>query len=432
MSSETGTFERWLDQTSDRLNPLLVRETRQWVKSSYFMVSFLLLVGLCWFAAAFEIAVPRAFTGLFFDGPPAMLRPDGRSLFALYYVVLTLSVFLVVPVTAFVGFTREYHEEAIEVLRTTPLSAAKIAWGKLQTALLQMLLYFSAVAPFICLTYLLQGVGLVVVFSALTQIAVGGTALALLGLALGSFARSPGWQAFNLVLLLAGIVLALLLFLAIGLGFSRTPDLGNLIGGAVCSLVISSFVSMTGLAVTINNIRPLPLVRILFIDLLRLKAISSHARALATILRADFPIAGIERHWTPERTEAFPKKFEQAINLALTLERIVNVFPLYADRQRYVTYEAARAPLRELLTAFDELIVEVGWKGLPSPTRCRMHSDGTPPVRDLTLGRINLLEESAARIETACLEIAEHLSQPSGKPRPISQRASGPESSRAG
>lgn len=411
MSSETGSIHRWLDQTSDRLNPLLVRETRQWVNSPYFMVSFLLLVAFCWFAAAFECAVPRAFTGLFFDGPPGMLRPDGKSLFSLYFIVLTLSVFLVVPVTAFVGFTREYREDAIEVLRVTPLSAAQIAWGKLQTALLQMLLYFSAVAPFVCLTYLLQGVGLLAVLSSLILIAVGGTGLAILGLALGSFARSLGWQAVNIVLLLAGIVLALLLFLAIGLGISQAPSVAAYIEGAICSLVIASFVSIFGMGLTISNVRPQsPLWRVAFIDLVKLRAVTSTTRALVKILRNDFPLAGVERAWPPERSEAFPKSYDEAMSLARTLERVVQRFPAFDDRYRYVTYDCAREPLHNLLVAFDALIRELDWScvayGPVFLNRCRMRADGTPPVRDLTPGHIDLLEKSASAIEVVCAELA--------------------------
>lgn len=410
MNSGPPRLDRWLESAGDCLNPLLVRETRQWLKSRSFLITFLLLLGICWFAAMFEATVPRAFTGLFFDGPPAHFRPDARSLFAFYFLLLTLIIFVTVPVTAFFNYSREYASDAIEILRVTPLKSKQIAWGKLQTALLQMGLYFAAVAPFISFTYLLQGIGLLSILFSLMLISIGGTALAVLGLALGSFSRSTGWQVFNMLLLVAGTGIALLIFHSFGMAFSQRGDMTSLMGGTFCLTVFCVTVMAIGMAVTVSNVRPQAgFTRVTFVNFKRLLQIAETGRAFAAILRNEFPIAGSPRNWAPEASAAFPEIHQNAMRLALELERtLFDARPSYGDRNRYLTYPLAREPLRNLLQSFDLILFELWWNdlsvGLLHPRGCRILADGTPVVSEITASLLDSLESSAASIRQFCLD----------------------------
>jgi hypothetical protein len=143
----SGPFTR-LDRWVDRLNPIFVKETRQALKSKQFLIAFLLMLLVSWLISL--VAVASAGQELDFGN-------WGRDLFTCYFVVLAGAILVVVPFTAFRSLVVERDDATYEPLVISTLSPRQIIFGKLQSALLQTFLYYSAIAPFMAFTALLQG-----------------------------------------------------------------------------------------------------------------------------------------------------------------------------------------------------------------------------------------------------------------------------------
>ena len=66
-----------------------------------------------------------------------------------------------VPVGLFRSMTTELTGKTWELLVVTPMKASKIVRGKMGTALLQAAIYLALLAPFLCFTWLLKGIGVI-------------------------------------------------------------------------------------------------------------------------------------------------------------------------------------------------------------------------------------------------------------------------------
>src|SRR5262245_19289753 len=81
-----------IERGSDWLNPILVKETRQSLKSRQFVATFLLMLVASWLISVF---------GILLSGTGAEYHTLGGTFFFAYYVVLAVAVFIVVPFGAF-------------------------------------------------------------------------------------------------------------------------------------------------------------------------------------------------------------------------------------------------------------------------------------------------------------------------------------------
>lgn len=147
MSTVERTFQ-WLERAGDWANPILVKETRQALKSRQFVITFMLLLGSAWIVSAFW---------LLRSGPSLEYEATGRQLFYWFYVVLAVATVLVVPFTAFRSLQSEREFNTYELLNVTTLTPRQIVWGKLFSALVQLFIFYSAITPFIAFASLLQG-----------------------------------------------------------------------------------------------------------------------------------------------------------------------------------------------------------------------------------------------------------------------------------
>ncbi|MEZ6069850.1 MAG: hypothetical protein R3C10_06120 [Pirellulales bacterium] len=95
--SRLDDLERWLERVGDRLNPILVKETRQLLKSKQFTLTFLLLL-LCGWGWTF---VGASMVG------PGIFYAHGRELFFGYFVVLAFPLCVVVPYGAYRSLAAE-------------------------------------------------------------------------------------------------------------------------------------------------------------------------------------------------------------------------------------------------------------------------------------------------------------------------------------
>ncbi len=220
MSTETGTQPQpakqedfWgrlddrMDHLSDYLNPILVKETRQALKSRPFLVTFFLLLTCAWGWSLLAVALQTKNNSF----------QLGRTTLWGYFVVLLIPMVIIVPYTAFRSLAKEREDGTHELLSITTLAARQVVMGKLGSAVMQMIFFYSVLAPCITFTYLLRGVDIVVIGMLLWYTLVISIVLSALGLLLAAAARASQWQMLLSLLLLAGLVIAAICWLNGGL-----------------------------------------------------------------------------------------------------------------------------------------------------------------------------------------------------------------------
>jgi hypothetical protein len=146
----------WLDDRSDWLSPLVVKEVRQVVRAREFNLSF----GAC-LVAGLAIA---------FYGASISLTGDGSTGGWTFVALMTCLAFLglaVVPLGAFNALRRERAEQTLELITLTALSPRRIVVGKLLAQGVKLATLFAAMAPFIAMSFLLGGIDFVTILIAL-------------------------------------------------------------------------------------------------------------------------------------------------------------------------------------------------------------------------------------------------------------------------
>ena len=145
----------WVDRSSQQvatwLNPILIKEARQSLKSRQFLITFFLLLA----ASCFWTIV-----GVVTNAPDVYYVPTGESLLAGYYLILAIPLIGMVPLAAHRSLAAEIDDDTFEMLVITQLSSVRIVMGKLNSAMLQMMVYFAAIVPCLAFSYLLRGVNL--------------------------------------------------------------------------------------------------------------------------------------------------------------------------------------------------------------------------------------------------------------------------------
>ncbi len=141
-------IDQWCERFGDALNPILVKETRQALKSRQFVMTFsvLLFAALGWTVVGSLMMMPQIYTS-----------PSAPWMLTGYYVVLAVPLLMVVPLAAYRSLEGEIDDGTLELLSITTLSPWQIVLGKLASASLQMLLYFVALFPCVAYAYTLRG-----------------------------------------------------------------------------------------------------------------------------------------------------------------------------------------------------------------------------------------------------------------------------------
>ncbi len=198
----------WVEHASDWLNPILVKETRQALKSRQFIVTFLLMLIASWLISVF---------GTLLAGNSLEFSSAGRGLFTAYYVVLALAIFVVVPYSAYRGLLNERDHTTLELLSITSLSPRQLVWGKLWSAMVQVFIYYSAIAPFIAFTSMLQGFDVALVSFALGISILVALCLTMLTLMLAAIPQGRQTQGLMTGLIFFGLLLVIIVI------FSTVP-----------------------------------------------------------------------------------------------------------------------------------------------------------------------------------------------------------------
>jgi hypothetical protein len=139
----------------DLLNPIVVKELRQAVRSRFVsgLLILLLIIQLA-VVAIYVMAIPI----------DAESFSEGRQINSILYGILIFSCILFVPMYAGVRLAWERSETQMDLMYTTTISPGSIVRGKLFGAAAITVLIYSACMPFMTFTYLLRGVDLPMVF----------------------------------------------------------------------------------------------------------------------------------------------------------------------------------------------------------------------------------------------------------------------------
>ncbi len=186
--------DRFLVYTGDWLNPILVKETRQALKSSQFTITFVLVLVACWIATIGVVV---------YIGPRIYYAADGGTLLAWYFAILALPLIVVVPLAAFRSLTAEREDNTYDLLSITSLKPWQIISGKLGSSIAQMAVYFSAITPCLAFTYLLRGVDLPTIAVLLTYAFFWSLGLSMIGILLATLTPQRFVQVFILVVFVA-------------------------------------------------------------------------------------------------------------------------------------------------------------------------------------------------------------------------------------
>ncbi|MEZ6058722.1 MAG: hypothetical protein R3C01_18625 [Planctomycetaceae bacterium] len=239
--------ERW----GDRFHPIVVREVRQALKSSGFTISFMLLLLACWISS-----IALMITG----GESTNLAVLGEEFFAYYFFPLNIALCFVIPSILFQNVVAEFDGQTFEMLAITTLSARSIVFGKLKSASIQMGAFFSAVAPFLCFTVLLEGVSVLGIAMALVVAYLAGLSSCMGAMMLGSLGKQSGWR---IVCLLFSLINGLFMCsVAQGLGTMLSREatsnifLGGICGGAACFSYGFLFYSLLTVGVSVAQFSP--------------------------------------------------------------------------------------------------------------------------------------------------------------------------------
>jgi hypothetical protein len=147
---------RWLDDASDRLSAIAVKEVRQVVRSREFTYAFFASL-----VAAVAIAFFGAADALTGNGT------SGTWTFVALMVCLTLLGLTVVPLGAFNALRTERMEQTLDLITITALSPRRVVTGKLMAQVVKLVTFFAAVAPFMAMSFLLGGIDFITILISL-------------------------------------------------------------------------------------------------------------------------------------------------------------------------------------------------------------------------------------------------------------------------
>jgi ABC-type transport system involved in multi-copper enzyme maturation permease subunit len=190
-----------LSRLGDRLNPLVVKEVRQGLRSRVFWASFGLMLLACLIISMVAYANVRDDGGL---------STHGQGFFLAFFVCLGVVHFFIIPYSAYRSLAREREDETWVLLILTGLGPRRILRGKVASFLVQAGLYASAVGPFLLFSYYLNGIDLPTILLILVLGASWLVFLTLVAVCAATLADGRMGRAFVHLLLLGLLGLSLL------------------------------------------------------------------------------------------------------------------------------------------------------------------------------------------------------------------------------
>ena len=191
----------WLEDKSDWLSPVVVKEVRQMACAREFVsacaASLLAGLGIAFFGAADALAGAGT---------------TGRWTFSALMSCLGILGLLIVPLSAFSAMRVERLEQTLDLVVVTALSPRRIVIGKLFAQCVKLATLFAAMAPFIAMSFLLGGVDFVTIVVSLGILFLWSMWMAAAGLFLSSLFKARAM----LGLVVTGGLVALFVILSAG------------------------------------------------------------------------------------------------------------------------------------------------------------------------------------------------------------------------
>ncbi len=249
----TGWLDRidaWSVRFGDKLNPILVKETRQALKSRQFVITFsvLLFAALAWTIVGSLTMMPQIYT-----------TPSAPRMLIGYYLVLALPMLLVVPLAAYRSLEGEIDDGTLELLSISTLTPWQIVLGKLASAMLQMMLYFVALFPCVAYAYTLRGVDLPTTMLIMAALIVAGILLTIVALFFAPLTRSRTGRITTLLATMAILMAAEwgLAFLMIGMILYGNPlTTGQLYFTVTATILLAAAIGHLLLTATAAQLTP--------------------------------------------------------------------------------------------------------------------------------------------------------------------------------
>lgn len=195
------------ERLTDRLNPILVKEVRQSLRGRYFRVSFWITLSLATVVGMTVLLVRFA------NQDDLALMVHGPEFFVAIFACLALATQILVPFSAFLSMGGEWDENTFDLLVLSNLKPWQIVIGKVQSAGVQALLFYSSFGPFLVFAFLLRGVDLLAIFLGLSVSFATSLLLSCLAVAMSSFGQ--GRFARLVLMVLLAIVLVQSTFVTI-------------------------------------------------------------------------------------------------------------------------------------------------------------------------------------------------------------------------
>ncbi len=186
-----------LNVLSDWINPIVIKEVRQSLKSKMFVTTFMLSLAACWAISVF---------GIMFSSNFIEYTPISLTFFTAYFNVLAFALFVVIPFGAFGSLQAERDQNTYEILQITTLRPAQIVTGKLASAMLQAIILYAVIAPFIAFSSLLQGFDLLRVSYQMTislLVCMGASTTCLM---LSTLGKQKNFRTLMILFLLGGLI----------------------------------------------------------------------------------------------------------------------------------------------------------------------------------------------------------------------------------
>ena len=232
---------RWLEDKSDWLSPLVVKEVRQIVRGREFYYSFgaSLIAGLA--VAFFGAADALGGSGT-----------SGSWTFFTLIGCLSLVGLAIVPLGAFSALRTERSEQTLDLICVTSLSPRRVIVGKLLAQGVKLATLFAAMAPFIAMCFLLGGIDLVTILVSLLILFFWSLWACAAGLFLSSVFRSRAMS--GLIFGAVGMLALLALVLSRPLVFAMSRGVFGVPSGGTSTLWWALAIAMSACVVTMVNL----------------------------------------------------------------------------------------------------------------------------------------------------------------------------------
>lgn len=267
-----------LDEFSDRISPMLVKELRQGLRAKTFVIVFLALQALLAVVLLSAIGASSA-------------ESSGQRVSTIIFFFFSLAVLIVQPLRGIGALHNEIKGNTIDLMVLTRLGAWRIVLGKWVSIVSQSALLLTAIAPYLILRYFFGRMNLFAELNLLLLIFLGSALFT---------ALTVGLSAINSILIRGLLPLIAALYLGAGifiLAFESRSDFGELIefcslqekgtGWALLAgLVAAGYFGWSALALGASMIAPMAENHSTVRRLLTLVAIGAFALIAAI---ADFP-----------------------------------------------------------------------------------------------------------------------------------------------